>query len=190
MWRRYLSLTIGTTCLLALRFLVECLVVTHHNFDDHSTKKILLVAKNLTASDPESVLSRGDKICLWKSDHSGLILVPGIGDALATRLLAKRRELAHYLSTNKTATPAALARVKGIGKQTSEKLAAFLELNSPPDCIPRMFLGKDRSNEIGYLIRPPPTEQQVPQFKKSDSDQALKQKRSLSRELGENLHSS
>jgi hypothetical protein len=69
----------------------------------------------------------GGRLDLARADASALDVLPGIGPALAARIVAEREE-APFCEV------AELGRVRGIGPRSLERLRAWLEAGADPRC--------------------------------------------------------
>lgn len=78
-----------------------------------------------TTSELSSLISRG-RIELNRAGREELMALPGIGPAMATRILSDRAENGFY------ARPEDLMRVKGIGPKTFERIAPYLSVEPFP----------------------------------------------------------
>src|SRR5690554_3712923 len=74
--------------------------------------------------EPASSLLREGKVDLNTADRETLMALPGIGPAMAERILADRSERGPY------GAPDELIRVKGIGAKTLERLLPYLSGDS------------------------------------------------------------
>lgn len=88
----------------------------------------------------------GERIALACADHSALILVKGVSDALAVELLAKRDEIIEAVA--ELGEEAALQRAHGVGKKTAAKLLQSISLTERCD-------GYEAYVPLGHSLAPP-----------------------------------
>ncbi|MBX7144712.1 MAG: helix-hairpin-helix domain-containing protein [Oligoflexia bacterium] len=86
------------------------------------------LAKVKQDSDPESLLAYGTAIPLSQATMADLLLIPGIGDTLASRIISQRAEIqAMASSLERTAAFKALEVVHGLGPKQALKLSKYIE---------------------------------------------------------------
>jgi DNA uptake protein ComE-like DNA-binding protein len=136
MHKRYTHLILCLIVLTTTRILIQGLYVVSPSSYTWPVFEILSMARTLEQDDPESTLSRGEKICFWTASQSDLVLVPGIGEKIAARLIEEQTHLSILVKTKPDLSPTFLKEVKGIGAKTSKKLMTYLDFRNPPHCKP------------------------------------------------------
>lgn len=87
-----------------------------------------------STSDPESLLSQGEKLPLRCVSAVDLELIPGVTERLAERLLEAARRLETH--ARKYGTGSALQEVKGIGPKTGQSLSRLLTFEGECERLP------------------------------------------------------
>jgi competence ComEA-like helix-hairpin-helix protein len=111
----------------ALLWLVSAfgaVAVARYDGHAHRTPAPLLSEPSALQPSPQAdALRDGRTIAINRARAEELELLPGVGPSLAKRIVAARSEGGPFRSA------ADLARVKGVGKRTQEKLAQFLSFD-------------------------------------------------------------
>lgn len=136
MHKRYTHFILCLMVLTTTRSLIHALYLVSPSSFTWPVLEVLSMARTLEQDDPESILSRGEKICFWTATESELTLVPGIGEKLAVRLIEEQAHLAGSVKATASLAPTFLTQVKGIGAKTGKKLMTFLDFGSSTHCKP------------------------------------------------------
>jgi competence ComEA-like helix-hairpin-helix protein len=94
--------------------------------DQFKTKRSGRAGESPTAR----ALRMGEPLALNRATEADLVLLPGIGPALAQRIVASRMEAGPFPDVD------ALDRVRGIGPRTLERLRPLLSVGIPEDADP------------------------------------------------------
>ena len=90
---------------------------------DRERRSAASSARSLQAEESAAAraLARGDRIDVNRSSAAELELLPGIGPALASRIVSYRNQHGDF------ASPEALLRVRGIGVKTMKRVRAMVK---------------------------------------------------------------
>ncbi len=85
-------------------------------------------------NNAEATLARGARLSLSSSGIADLILIPGIGDTLASNIIEKKGAIvAQSLALSRKSSPEeALLVVHGIGPKTMQKLEKYIAVDTLP----------------------------------------------------------
>lgn len=136
MHKRYTHFILCLIVLTTTRSFIQALYLVSPASFTWPALEVLSMARTLERDDPESILSRGEKICFWTATQSDLILVPGIGEKLALRLIEKQSHLSELVRARPNLSSNFLKQVKGIGAKTAKKLMTYLDFGSSMHCKP------------------------------------------------------
>jgi hypothetical protein len=81
-----------------------------------------------SASDPESLLARGEKLRLRCADLAALELIPGVADDLGSAILSHRHKA--IAASFSVGDAEALTLIPGIGVKRARELARYLDLRT------------------------------------------------------------